>query len=114
MDPRIARLVEKYAYARGDSFLRRGKGGPVPGDVLAGWALDRAQHDPIRAIEVLRGYPLPPDQRQAAMRYLAPLVTSTPLSPTALARQQGVKLQPGIRHQARSTPPPATRTHSRR
>lgn len=74
MDPRIQRLVTRYAFAKGDQFLGRGRGKDAPGDVLAGWALERSELDPTKAVALVRAMKIHPKQRRAALEHLAPLV----------------------------------------
>lgn len=79
-DPRIARLVEAFTYARGEAFLRRRRPDRTPSpEELAGWALERTRHDPVAALGVLRRIPMPLGQRRAATELLRPLVASVPL-----------------------------------
>ena len=74
MDPRIARLIERFAYAKGDALLgQRGAGGTPKPEVLAGWALEKAGADPAKAVELLRRVKMPRWQLRDVLAVLGPL-----------------------------------------
>jgi hypothetical protein len=81
MDPRVVKLLDEYAIARGDLMLRR-----LPKErsrdprVLAGWALENAAGDPLKAIERVRGLRMDRTQRRETLDVLRELVTVYDLS----------------------------------
>lgn len=87
MDLRVERLIERYAYAKGDLLLARRKGRqgttrpPAP-EVIAGWALEKTRGDPLRALELVKAVPLrfPPWQRQQALQVLQGLTVTYDLT----------------------------------
>jgi hypothetical protein len=87
MDPRVERLIERYAYAKGDLLLARRKGRqgptrPPSPEVIAGWALEKTRGEVLRALELVKALPLrfPAWQRQQAVQVLRGLTVTYDLT----------------------------------
>jgi hypothetical protein len=74
MDPRIRRLIAKYAIAKGDFLIRRKTGGRFADpEVLAGWVLERSGGDVLQAIQAASALRIDQRQRRELLDVLRPL-----------------------------------------
>jgi len=67
-------LISAFAFARGETLLRRRRNRTPSSQELAGWALERTGLDPVEAVRLLQRTPMPRLQRTDALRHLRPLV----------------------------------------